>query len=373
VRTALAVVVVLLACGAAPAAAQADSAGSDTTTKRYRNRLLILPFVSYSPQTKLMFGAAGGYQFKAPGTAGDTITRPSYLVASGAYTTKSQWTSFVALSWFTPGSRWWLYGEGAVGYFPVFYYGIGPRTEAGDTNLMQNRFIRLKAKAERRIYHDLYAGLYYRLVSLFDLDWQFPARIGTALPGGAGGVSSGVGMALHLDSRNSIATPTRGRFLAIEALRNLRFLGSDFDYSHLIIDARGYLPVRRGRDVVALNLYGQFNGPEVPVQVMSLLSDYTTAFIMRGIYAGRFRDRHSLVAQADYRGHLKGRFGYVVFGAAGNVFGSPGNRLGDEMKFTYGAGLRFNVNPADPLNIRVDYTLSSFGESGLSLGATEAF
>jgi len=31
------------------------------------------------------------------------------------------------------------------------------------------------------------------------------------------------------------------------------------------------------------------------------------------------------------------------------------------------------VNPRDPLNLRVDFTFTSFGESGLSIGAAEAF
>jgi hypothetical protein len=106
---------------------------------------------------------------------------------------------------------------------------------------------------------------------------------------------------------------------------------------------------------------------------MAMLSNYTTAVLARGVYLGRFRDRHELLAQVDYRGHLKGRVGYVVFGSAGNVFGSPGNRVFEQVKFTYGAGVRFNVNPADPLNLRADFTLTSFGESGLSLGAAEAF
>ena len=30
----------------------------------YRNRLTALPFISYSPQTKLQFGVGGWYQFK---------------------------------------------------------------------------------------------------------------------------------------------------------------------------------------------------------------------------------------------------------------------------------------------------------------------
>jgi hypothetical protein len=106
---------------------------------------------------------------------------------------------------------------------------------------------------------------------------------------------------------------------------------------------------------------------------MAQISNVTTQVVMRGVYLGRFRDRHELIAQADYRVHVWKRFGAVVFGAAGNVFGSNGASLGDEMKYTYGGGLRFNINKHDALNLRVDYTFTSFGGQGLSLGVGEAF
>ncbi len=350
-----------------------DSIADTTAPRPYRSRLTGLPYVAYSPQTKVIFGVAGGYQFKWPGQSLDPGTRPSYLAANFSYTTKGQWTTFAETSLFTPGSRWSLFGRASAGLFPLFYYGVGPRTVAADTNLLGHRFLRLEGKALRRVSGGLYLGPYYRLISIFDVDWQFPARIAPSLPGGAGGVNSGFGVTVLVDGRNSMTTPTRGHYFQIDALRQARLLGSDFSYSHVALDARTYVPVRRGRDVIALSAYGQFNGREVPIQAMAMLSNATSLFVMRGVYLGRFRDRHQLVGQADYRGHLKGRFGYVVFGSAGNVFGGPGNDLFDEFKFTYGAGLRFNLNPADPLNLRVDYTLTSFGSGGLSIGATEAF
>jgi outer membrane protein assembly factor BamA len=165
----------------------------------------------------------------------------------------------------------------------------------------------------------------------------------------------------------------RGHYLQVEYLLHAGLIGSDFDYSRLSVDARRYLPVRRGHDVLALAMYGEFNTSGVPIQAMSFIGGETSQSVMRGVYLGRFRDRHELVGQADYRGHLVWRLGYVLFGAAGNVFGSPGNGLLDRPKFTYGAGLRFNVNRSDPLNLRVDYTWTSFGGGGLSLGAGEAF
>ncbi len=354
-------------------AGQADSAGSDAEPTPYRARLIGLPYVSYTPQTKVQFGIAGGYQFKWPGQSREARTRPSYVAANFAYTTKGQWLTFLGTSLYSPESRWLVGASINAGYFPLFYYGVGPRTREADSNLMEHRFLRLEARVLRKLTGQLYAGPYLRRLTASDLDWQYPARIPDTLSGGAGGVSTGIGATVLVDDRNSQTTPTRGRYLQVDFLRHGDLLGGDFDYNRLTLDVRTYVPMRRGRDVIALTAYAEFNGIGVPIQSMARLSNSTSQEIMRGVYLGRFRDRHSVVFQTDYRGHLKGRVGYVVFGSAGNVFGVPGSRVLEDMKYTYGAGLRFNVNPADPLNIRVDYTLTSFGGGGLSIGAAEAF
>jgi hypothetical protein len=365
----LASLAVLVGAGAV----SAQEAEPDTMPPAYRDRFIGLPYMSYSPQTRLAFGVAGGYQFKWPGMARDSVTRPSYLAVNATYTQKGQWITFLGTSLFSPGNRWWTTAAASAGYFPVFYFGIGPRTAVADTNLMQSRFRSVDLRLLRQVANRFFVGPNLRLLSISHLKWQFPARIPAVLPGGRGGVNAGIGVTAIYDARNSSATPTRGRFAQLEFLINDPLWGSDFSYAKLVADARIYLPVRRGRDVIALTAYGEFSGSEVPIQTMAMLGNATTQVIMRGVYLGRFRDRHSLVAQADYRGHLKGRFGYVVFGSGGNVFGSPGHGFFDRVKFTGGAGLRFNVNPADPLNLRADFTLTSFGGGGLSLGATEAF
>jgi Omp85 superfamily domain len=352
--------------------AQVDSA-SDSGPRPYRGRLLVLPYVTYSPQTRLQVGVGGGYQFKWPGARSDTATRGSYLAGNLAYTTKGQWLTSAAASLYLPRNRWWISGGAAAGFFPAFYYGIGPRTTAADTNLLQQHFLAADVRVLRRVHGNLSAGAQYRIASYERVEWQFSSRIPVGLPGGTGGVSSGLGVMLQLDSRNSVATPTRGHFLSAELTRYSSLLGSDFQYTSLAFDARNYFRVRRGRDLVAIGLYAQFNGRNVPIQSMAMLGGYTSQVLMRGVYLGRFRDRHQLVAQADFRGHLRGRLGYVLFGSAGNVYGSAGAGAFDKVKFTHGVGLRFDINPADPLNIRVDYTWTSFGARGLSLGAGEAF
>jgi len=344
-----------------------------TDSAAYHNRLTILPFASYAPETGVQFGVGGGYQFKWPGAGAGPQTRASYLAGGASLSTKGQWTVGTETSVFLPGGDWWFSGKAAFASFPLIYFGVGSQTDRADSNRMEHRFIKLEGKALRRLSGPLYAGLYYRLRSFFDVAWQFDTRIAPDLSGGTGGKSSGLGFSLQYDTRPSQTTPTRGRYVVVDYLRNEGLLGSDFAYDYLVVDVRSYLPVRGERDVVALNLYAEFNGPRVPVQTMAMLSNATTQELMRGVYLGRFRDRHEVVAQVDYRGHLKGRLGYVAFGSAGNVFGTGSTELFQDLKFTYGAGLRFNVNPQDPLNLRVDFTLTSFGESGLSIGAAEAF
>jgi hypothetical protein len=364
-------VLVLASLSRTAALAQSDSSTADR--RQYHTRITVLPYVTYAPQTKLQFGVAGGVQLKWPGAGSDTATRPSYFAGNLAYTTKGQWIAYFENSLYTRSNRWWLWTRMSAGLFPLFYYGVGPFAARADTNLMTHRFLIIEGKAVRRVKGDLYAGLHYRLESYFDVSWQFPQRIASSLRGGYGGHSSGLGVSVQLDARNSTTTPTRGHFVLLDYLHHAAWLGSDFDYDQVALDARLYLPVRARKDVIALNLYGEWNGAEVPIQSMARLSDYSTSLLARGVYLGRFRDRHELIAQLDYRGQLKGRFGYVVFGSAGSVYGTHGTVLFDRLKYTYGTGLRFNMNPADPLNLRVDYTLTSFGESGLSIGATEAW
>jgi hypothetical protein len=312
-------------------------------------------------------------QFKWPSAVRDTATRASYLFSGVGITTRGQWTAGGEVSLALPGNRWLLFSRIQGAYFPLIYYGVGPEAERADSNRMDNRLVKVEAKALRRVAGHLWVGPYYRLHSYFDLDWQYPNRIPPGTSGSNGGISSGVGIALQLDSRRSTTTPRNGHVVLVDYLRNASFLGGDFDYDYLVVDARLYLPVRRGRDIVALNLYGGFNGSQVPIQTMSMISNNTTQELMRGVYLGRFRDQHQWAAQADYRGHLKGRFGYAVFGSAGTVFGSDGSSPVEDVKFTGGAGLRFNVNPSDPINLRADFTLTSFGEPGFTFGVAEAF
>lgn len=110
-------------------------------------------------------------------------------------------------------------------------------------------------------------------------------------------------------------------------------------------------------------------GGDLPFQEYALLGGRE---IMRGYYEGRFRDANAAQLQAELRQHIHGRFGMAVFLAAGEVWGKNSNFTLDNPKIAGGLGLRFNLNPDDTTNIRIDYGIGRH-DSGLYVTIGEAF
>jgi outer membrane translocation and assembly module TamA len=83
--------------------------------------------------------------------------------------------------------------------------------------------------------------------------------------------------------------------------------------------------------------------------------------MLRGYPKNRFRDNHFMGTQVEYRFPLFWRFGMTTFAGFGDVFSRPQDLSWRTTKYTVGAGLRFMVNSAERLNIRLDYGYGSQG------------
>src|SRR5690606_24165941 len=94
--------------------------------------------------------------------------------------------------------------------------------------------------------------------------------------------------------------------------------------------------------------------------------------ILRGYAKNRYRDHHFAGTQVEYRFPLFWRLGMVTFAGIGDVFRKTSDLRINNLKYTYGAGLRFKVNTKERLNVRFDY---GFGRKHNSfyITLTEAF
>ena len=119
---------------------------------------------------------------------------------------------------------------------------------------------------------------------------------------------------------------------------------------------------------MAVDLYGQYNGENVPWPLRAELG--AGGARMRGYYAGRYTDNNQVNLQIELRQHIYGRLGAVVWGGCGTVFPSFNGLKWSHLLYNYGLGLRFEFK--HNVNLRVDY---GFGKQtgGFVFSVAEAF
>lgn len=331
----------------------------------YSTKYTFLPFVAYSPDTRLMFGGLALGQFKTRNAGIDT--RSSNIQLSATYTLNQQLSLQLRHYIFYPGEHWIWNGETIYSKFPRNYWGIGPHTTEEDKMKISYRKVELRQEGLRKIGENLYLGPQWHFIHMYDLSFEEPRP---SVTGAEGGSSHGLGFAANWDRRDHVLTPTRNHFLRFSALFYSSLLFGDFDYQQFQLDARKYFSPGDGKThVLAFQALLVSTFGEVPFEQLGFIGGEN---MMRGFIEGRFRDKHTLEAQGEYRRIVFGRFGAVVFAAIGNVAPAPNKFSTENIKWAAGAGLRYNVNKEDPTYIRLDYGLG-INTSGFYLTLGEAF
>ena len=120
--------------------------------------------------------------------------------------------------------------------------------------------------------------------------------------------------------------------------------------------------------VFAFDLYGQFNGKNIPWTLREEVGSGTSR--MRGYYEGRYMDSNQIFAQMELRQHIYSRIGCVAWVGGGTVFPSLDKLWMQNILPKYGLGLRVEVK--HNVNIRIDY---GFGKetAGFVFQFAEAF
>jgi hypothetical protein len=128
----------------------------------------------------------------------------------------------------------------------------------------------------------------------------------------------------------------------------------DFGFRRVDYDAVQHFPILR--DTWVLSLHGRVettyvdDDQEIPFFMLPALGGGST---LRGFSSWRFRDRHSLLLQAEWR-VLANRFlDMALFYDAGKVVARRGDLDLDGLKKDYGLGFRFHGPAATPLRIEI--------------------
>jgi outer membrane translocation and assembly module TamA len=172
----------------------------------------------------------------------------------------------------------------------------------------------------------------------------------------------------ELDSRDNDLYPRSGQYAQAEALLASEDLGSDSDYRSLELEWNGYR--RFGEDhVLAWRVAGKIVDGDPP---FFALAWFGSGVDLRGYTPGRYIGESMVALQAEWRWQASPRWGFVAFGGTGKVSGALGDIDTDAWLPAGGAGVRFRLTKALPLNMRADFAWGR-DDSTFSLAVGEAF
>jgi hypothetical protein len=164
---------------------------------------------------------------------------------------------------------------------------------------------------------------------------------------------------LALDSRHSPGYARRGSYLGV-TVHDFSDTDSQFGFSQVDYEGIQHLPLRREAWVLSLRARVQTtftkSDQEIPFFMLPSVGGGSS---LRGFNSWRFRDRNSLLLQAEWRVMVNRFFETALFYDAGEVTARTGDLDFTGLKDDYGIGIRFHGPLATPL--RIDFAKSNEG------------
>jgi len=321
-----------------------------------------IPALTYSPETSLGVGVRALKIFRH---AEISVTRPSTLPITLLYTFNKQLIITTGLDLWMNENSDFFNGQVEFSDYPFRFYGIGNDLVNQREEFYATRYAHLQLLYQKRIAPGIYFGPQYEL----RLDDIYKMEAGGILdsgnvPGREGQRISGLGLKLSFDTRNNIFQPEKGSFHQAGFMSYQSFLGSNYNFNQYQLDLRKYRKVYK-QQVLAVQAWYSSTTGHPPFQQLSMMGG---SDLMRGYFEGRYRDRHAMVYQAEYRMPVYRKLGLVFFGSAGQVSEKISSYAFKRFRYGGGMGFRYMLTD-DGLNIRLDI---AFGDqTAFYLGLNE--
>jgi outer membrane protein assembly factor BamA len=164
-----------------------------------------------------------------------------------------------------------------------------------------------------------------------------------------------------IDTRPAPGYARRGGFYGV-TFRDFTDTNGDFGFKQIDYDAIHHIPVLRESWVLSLHAglstTGTKPGQQIPFFMLPSVGGGSS---LRGYNSWRFRDRNSLLLQAEWRVVVNRFLDTALFYDAGKVTAHTRDLDLSDLKDDYGIGIRFHSALATPL--RIDFAKSGEGLS----------
>mgnify|MGYP000781163981 FL=1 len=337
---------------------------------------------SYTPEAS--FGVGGAVLASFRMNKQDTISQRSFLPAGLNLSINGTIVVAGAGTFFFNENRFRIYMNYGYRNEPSHYYGKGfekaETIERGDST---TRFHRSYFQLYPRFVWEIRPHFY--LGGLFDLNYTKVSDVNPVMEKDPyfqqfkrKYFNVGIGGLIQYDTRDDVATPTRGMLLGANFKLFGKYLGGAYNYEIIELEYRQFKNILRPRSTLAWIAKSQIGLGDVP---FTELPTFGSPFDLRGYYMGKYRDksmaygiveyRHMFGSPAKYKsGNFWAKCGFVAWVGTGTIGETPFDW--NKWKLNFGAGLRFQMQPGK--NFRLDIGKEP-GQPGMQvyMNMTEAF
>lgn len=335
-----------------------------------KSKLPILPVLGSTPETGLLLGVSTLKVFGKKDKNGKYI-RPSTFAPRAAITLKRQFIFHSDLE---------IYQQSGLGInnktefllFPNVFFGTGNNTKEEDREDYSAIVAWTKGFFIKQLQNKkFFAGVVYdfRIDDITEVE-EDGALNNDEVIGDEGGFLWGFGPTVKFDTRDDIIYPRKGWLISLNGLVYPDGFANDYHFSRMDFDARKYLSLK-DKSVFAFQSFVSLS-TESPIPFYKL-NNLGADVRLRGINANRYIDRHVFYFQTEYRRDIYKRFGVVVFTGFGEVANRVDQFNPNGFKYIGGGGLRYQFTEKSKIQVRLDFSAASDGQTGFYAGIREAF
>ena len=342
-----------------------------------------LPAAGYSLQTGFAVVMSSNIAFFEE-KHHDKDEKVSSILTSITYSQYSQIIVPIQASMWTKHNRYNIITDWRYLKYPSTTFGLGGHTNISNGYTIDFNYLKFHQSVLKNIYPNLFAGIGY----YYDYFWNVrqidvPAGVITSFQKYGltnTSLSSGIAFRLLYDSRLNQINPANGWYSNFVYRPNFVFLGSDNNWSSLLMELRKYIKVpinlmAGSNNILALWSYNWLTVGGKPPYLMLPSTGWDDFYNTgRGYIQGRYRGRDMVYLESEYRFGISqnGLFGGVIFLNAQSFSQDLSKQL-TIIAPGYGAGLRLKLNKFSGANLCIDYGFGVQGSNGVSVNLGEVF
>ncbi|TDX43686.1 BamA/TamA family outer membrane protein [Orenia marismortui] len=223
------------------------------------------------------------------------------------------------------------------------FYGIGNNTDIDNEEKYNSKGFKVEGSISKEIINDGFLGL---ITSYEDYSLSLNKEI-EGIEESKGIDLLSLGLKYSYDTRDRRMNTRSGQYLNYEA-KTYYYSMDDYKFFKHDIDYRFFKSISN-EHTIGFQTKLEINRGEIPFQSLASLGNSN---IMRGVINGRYIDNNKFAAQIEYRYPIHKKFSGVVFASIGEVYEKDFKT--DQLKESYGLGVRYNLDKESGINMRLD-------------------